>query len=190
MVRNFARCIVRRAFFAAPDWPNLPAEVLQLIASGDRAGFVLALALCGELRATETNTALIADFSTAFLTLFAGFAQCGDLDLLDLSFHCASRLLLCPAVPFFQDLAPAIGPIVERSFSVSASRNDPARLRFASAALKFSVAFVSNCGTHLPNLEIPGAYLRVVFDLFRTEIPIKMRCLLCQLLHAVLSLPR
>jgi hypothetical protein len=176
-IRNFSRWVVRRAFVEAAEWPDLPAVAQALIAGGDpRVGLVLALALCGEQRAP--------------LDLIATFAECvvrfADPYLLELAFHAACRLLMSAAPG---DPPPAVLVIVEKSFVIREYRNDVAYFRLAVAALKFAVAFVESCGRRLPSLEIPAAYMQVISELFREQTTVKMRCLLCRLLQAILDLP-
>jgi hypothetical protein len=186
-VRSFSQTIVKVAFFAADEWPNILDVTTQLLQTGEIEsvwiGLILSLSIFGEFNVEEADDRLTA-FSESFLTLFAEvFIQFESLEILELAFHCASRLIRAP--PFLEG-SPVVLPIIQKSLVVGEYAESDDYFRFASSALKFSWKFMRNCA---PGFDVADGYIKVIFNLFPLALPTKVRLGLVHLLAEILRMP-
>ena len=192
---SYSRALIRAAFFGTQQWANLP-DVVNGLVGGAResvvAGFMLALALCGELKSVGHGfDEFTATFSTGLLSSLMPVFQGSDLELLELAYHCAYRLLIAKNVPVFDAPGDVALGIVKMSMRVAELyQKDERYCNYAVQVLKFSSYFVQKCGAKLGNVDLLVSYMQVVKSLFEKELPTKVRCLVVKLLASILNLEK
>ena len=195
ILASYSRTLIRNAFFGAKIWSNLPETIKELL-TGNResvvAGFLLTLALCGELKSVDKDVdAFTAEFSTTILSLWMPVFAGDDLELLELAFHCAYRCLIARNVPVFETPGDIAFEIVKMSLRVADFyRKDDVYCRYAIQTLKFSAYFVQKCAVKVGNPELLASYMQVVKSMFEKDLPTKVRCLVVKLLAAVLNVEK